>query len=292
MSTCLQKSYDFIANIINNYNFEYATKPIIIGINGPQGSGKTYLTSKLTTQLQEFYDDLKIISFSIDDFYLPYNDQLKLTKQAKLDDNKLLQGRGLPGTHDLKLLNEVFKKLIDNYKSNWEPMTIPFYDKSLNNGLGDRSDNESIILKEPVDVILFEGWFNGYRPLDNDSLRLKYLTNSPDSIIQENKMYHIEDINNRLRDYVQIWKYCEFNIFINTDSISNVYKWRMEQEHALIKLKGTGMTDDQIIKFVDRYMPMYILYYDKLISQGLSSPKNNLILDIDVNRNLVSSNYR
>lgn len=38
----------------------------------------------------------------------------------------------------------------------------------------------------------------------------------------------------------------------------------MDQEHALKKVKGTGMTDDMVVQFVQGYMPAYELYLEKL----------------------------
>ncbi|KAI5961910.1 uncharacterized protein KGF55_003881 [Candida pseudojiufengensis] len=289
MNTTLNVSIKFISNIINSYNFPNATKPLFIGVNGPQGSGKTYLTLNLTNKLQLQYSNLNIISFSIDDFYLTYDDQSKLTQLAKLDGNKLLQGRGLPGTHDLSLLNTLLEKLVENYKNNkWETVHLPFYDKSLHEGLGDRSEKDKISLDKPIDVILFEGWFNGFMPLDFDQLRLNYFTQTPSSILQQHPLHFVEDINKKLIQYVKVWKYCQYFIIIKSDSIENVYKWRLEQEHELIKLKGIGMSDDQVVKFVNRYMPIYILYYGNLVANGSDFVKENLILNIGINRNLLS----
>ena len=47
---------------------------------------------------------------SIDDFYLTHKDQEALNDQ--FDDNDLLQGRGLPGTHDMKLLGDCLRAIL------------------------------------------------------------------------------------------------------------------------------------------------------------------------------------
>ena len=41
--------------------------------------------------------------------------------------------------------------------------------------------------------------------------------------------------------------------FVNSDALQThfVYDWRLEQEARLRESRGTGMTDAQVIKFVD-----------------------------------------
>ncbi|CAK9437579.1 uncharacterized protein LODBEIA_P19570 [Lodderomyces beijingensis] len=284
-------SLDFISNAIDSKGPLQWKEPLLVGVSGPQGSGKSYLTSHLALQLQRKYPNLNIIQFSIDDFYLTRADQAQLTQESKLDDNHLLQGRGLPGTHDLPLLTSVLDSLISNYtNTSWTPVRVPFYDKSAYGGLGDRSTTDYQNVYRPADVIICEGWFTGFTPVSADLTRLKYLTHSPDSIVQRHKLYQIEDINERLRAYVPIWQTFAIFIVLKTDSILDVYEWRLEQEHWLIQMKGEGMNDEQVTRFIDRYMPVYELYYDTLCDKGLPDSKC-LIMEIDIKRNMKSYKF-
>ncbi|EDK47128.1 hypothetical protein LELG_05309 [Lodderomyces elongisporus NRRL YB-4239] len=287
MPTTLTASVDFISQAINNHNFPNASIPLLAGVSGPQGSGKSYLTEHLTLELQRKFPQLNIIQFSIDDFYLKRAEQAKITEQALKDNNILLQGRGLPGTHDLLLLNQVLTDLVTNYNNGkWEPVQIPVYDKSAYGGLGDRvSSDQFQTINSPADVIICEGWFNGYLPWDDNQIRLRYLMSPPDSIVQRHKLYQIQDMNTKLLEYVPIWNKFQFFIIIKTNPIENVYKWRLQQEHHLISTKGIGMTDEQVYRFVDRYMPIYKLYYQRLCEDGLSTAEC-LVLTIDSSRNL------
>ncbi|KAI3406937.2 AOS1 [Candida oxycetoniae] len=264
MTTSLAASLGFVAKAIESHGFPSCLTPLVVGVSGPQGSGKTYLTCQLTNQLRWNYPELNIIQFSIDDFYLTQTDQAVLTEKAKKEGNKLLQGRGLPGTHDLPYLSRVLIQLVENYKTRWLPVRIPCYDKAAHKGLGDRSAEKCQLVEKPADVIICEGWFNGYMSLSPDQTRLRYLTSPVDGLLQKHKLFEIQDINEKLKSYIPIWKMFEYFIIIHTDTIDNVYKWRLEQEHTLISEKGEGMTDLQVIEFIDRYMPLYILYYDKL----------------------------
>lgn len=260
-------------------------KPIVVGIEGPQGSGKTYASLKIKNILSDIYKTCNIIQFSMDDFYLTYEQQLEVN--SKFSNNSLLQGRGLPGTHDVALLYNVFSHLIANDSSRY-PISIPIYDKSAYNGKGDRS-NDSQIIKKPVDIIIFEGWFNGYRPISNNeilitkwnSIRKKY---SPKFNLIDNDS--IIEINENLEKYQKIWNMFDIFVCIKTNNIDNVYKWRIQQEHELIKIKGSGMRDSDVEKFVDKYMPIYYLYYDNLTS--IENEIKSLELNIDENRSLLN----
>lgn len=45
-----------------------------------------------------------------------------------------------------------------------------------------------------------------------------------------------------------------------------VYDWRLQSEAGLRAQRGTGMTDEQVIHFVNGYMPAYELFEDTLRS--------------------------
>lgn len=278
--TTLTTSAQFVSSFLTNA----ASKPVIVGVSGPQGSGKSYLAENLVIQLTAMHPLLNIIQFLMDDLYLKHEDQVKVTKTAVElhDDNKLLQGRGLPGTHELSLGIEIFEKLKQH-----QPVQIPIYDKSRFHGEGDRVGKVNI--DKPVDVVIFEGWFNGFQPLSEDVLKLRFLTADLEtSTLQKHKLYHLQQINELLKEYQLIWNLFDVFIYIKS-SINNVYEWRTQQEHALKKAKGVGMLDDEVTNFVNRYMPMYELYYDKMTERGCAEKGHNLELQVDIERKLTSS---
>lgn len=282
----LDESLRYINKVIDTTDFENAKQPLIIGISGPQGSGKSYLADKLHASLQQQQHKLNVIKFLIDDLYLSYEQQLEITALAEKTDNKLLKGRGLPGTHDIPLLTQIFHDLIARKPR----VLIPQYDKSCYDGKGDRLPQDKwLVIDRPVDIVLFEGWFLGYQPLNDDLIRLNYLRAGPFSIIQGNKMYEIEKVNEDLKQYQSIWDFFTKFIIIQTDDINNVYKWRTEQEHELIKKQGQGMSDAKVKEFVNRYMPCYYLYYEHACVHGcVKDTDGNLRIVIDENRKMVS----
>ncbi|KAK6453921.1 P-loop containing nucleoside triphosphate hydrolase protein [Scheffersomyces xylosifermentans] len=290
--TSLAVSIEFLSHTIEEYDF--SSRPLIVGISGPQGSGKSYLTDKLAEELRQKYPGKKVISFSMDDLYLTHKEQSQLNERAitEYDNNLLLQGRGLPGTHDIDLGLDILNNLIALSKqdSKITEVRIPSYDKAAFNGEGDRDEAKWKTVNYKVDIVLFEGWFNGFVPLDNDQLRVKYLTSDPSSILQRSKLPDLELVNEFLHNYTKIWDLFDRFIFLRTSSIDNVYKWRIEQEHNLIKAMGTGMSDQQVVNFVNRYMPLYHLYYENMCDNGvLRARDGNLRISIDEKRVIVET---
>jgi D-glycerate 3-kinase len=67
--------------------------PLVVGLNGMQGVGKTTLVAALAESLNR--DGINTVVFSIDDFYLTHKEQVRLAEQNP--DNALFQHRGHPG---------------------------------------------------------------------------------------------------------------------------------------------------------------------------------------------------
>ena len=66
-------------------------KPLLIGLAGGQGSGKTTISSILTLVLQKYFK-LNVFKVSIDDFYKTRKDRKLLSKNK----HTLLMTRGVP----------------------------------------------------------------------------------------------------------------------------------------------------------------------------------------------------
>lgn len=280
LSTAITVASEYLDNEIASWKGPGA---LVIGISGPQGSGKSYLTSKLLEHLQKTKPELNCIGLLLDDFYLTHLDQLKVTEHAQSVGNTLLQGRGLPGTHDLELAVKTIASLRDGNL----PTAVPFYDKSAFDGEGDRSSDWKKV-ESRVDVLVFEGWMNGFRAIDEDLFSAAYFSAGSDSIVHKTAMHHLLELNSALQSYERLWDMFDKFIYLKTDVKANVYKWRLEQEAGLIAKTGKGMTEKQVISFVDRYMPMYVLYYWRMCEAGAASKGNNLCIGIDSERKVAT----
>ncbi|KAI0840787.1 P-loop containing nucleoside triphosphate hydrolase protein [Hypoxylon sp. FL0890] len=249
----------FILELYKQYIASNPTKPFIVGLNGVQGAGKTTLVKALAAKLRED-EGLEALVCSIDDFYLRREDQEALA--AAHPDNKLLQVRGEPGTHDMNLAREFFAALC-----NGQPVKVPQYDKSAYSGKGDRvPESQWETVNGPgqpkIQVVIFEGWCVGFRYLSPVEVSLKY--NGPNKTLRQHDLEHLNYINERVQAYDIITDTFDAFIHIDAENIEWVYDWRLEQEAALRKQKGTGMTDEEVVKFVDAYYPAYELFSDKL----------------------------
>lgn len=125
-----------------------------------------------------------MLTLSIDDLYLPYEGLKSLASSNPT--NQLLQGRGLPGTHDVALGERILSTI---RKPSLLPadsagLQLPFFDKSCHAGFGDRLDPTapghpypevlSAELLRSLDVVILEGWSVGFLPLSPNELVRRY----------------------------------------------------------------------------------------------------------------------
>ncbi|KAI0132250.1 D-glycerate 3-kinase [Xylariales sp. AK1849] len=249
----------FILQRLEIHKRTTSDKPFIIGLNGVQGVGKTTLVKALASTLQE-QQGLHTIVVSIDDFYLKHDDQRALA--ASHPDNLLVSCRGEPGTHDMKLAKQFFDAIC-----NAKPTKIPQYDKSACSGQGDRvPESEWETVNGPghpaVQVVIFEGWCVGFKALSATEVTAKL--SAPSRTLQLHAPEHLQFVNDRLRGYDVITDLFDAFIHIDAENTEWVYDWRREQEVKLREEKGTGMTDEQVVTFVDAYYPAYELFSQKL----------------------------
>ncbi|KAK3897882.1 P-loop containing nucleoside triphosphate hydrolase protein [Staphylotrichum tortipilum] len=232
--------------------------PLVVGLNGVQGVGKTTLVRALAHTLQE-REGLPTLVVSIDDFYLTHADQLALA--AAHPTNALVQCRGEPGTHDLPLLTTFLTTL---RFTPHEATPIPQYSKSAHSGRGDRlppSTWPSTSPSSPPQILLLEGWCVGFRPLPPATLQS--LWSSPDSrTLRNHALADLEFVNDQLVAYHEVVNHAlDAFVHVDAEETDYVYAWREEQEAKLREeTGGQGMTREEVERFVDAYYPAYELY--------------------------------
>ena len=191
------------------------------------------------------------------DFYLPYTGLKGIAQEYP--SNKLLQGRGPPGTHDISLLSAVIARLRSGSPpSPAHPVDLPFFDKSQHDGFGDRSP-DPIPLIDPVDIFILEGWSLGYTSIPDQSAEERW---KQGKTAHQHPFQSITDLNRNLECFDQATKDAfDCHVAIKPLSYEYVYKWRLQQEHHMkAENGGKGMSDDQVRAFVDRYMPVYEVF--------------------------------
>ena len=127
-----------------------------------------------------------------------------------------------------------------------------------------------------IDVVIFEGWCVGFRPLEDAEVEshwrdavtyeegLKTAGKPPHGRLGYNKLEDVTFVNDALRQYDEITDYLDAFIFLDAEDTKYVYDWRLEQEKKLREAKGRGMTDEKVRNFVDGYYPAYELWTDGL----------------------------
>ena len=80
------------------YNDSFNKKKIVIGLQGPQGSGKTTISQIVCDYLKEI-QNVQAETISIDDFYMTFKER----------NDRGIHFRGPPGTHDMQLMHSFFE---------------------------------------------------------------------------------------------------------------------------------------------------------------------------------------
>ncbi|KAI9264417.1 P-loop containing nucleoside triphosphate hydrolase protein [Sporodiniella umbellata] len=295
----LPQTRDSLTHILQQFsNFRVSQKerglpdqPMIVGISGCQGSGKTTLCHTLSYLLKQEPYRLNVVNFSLDDVYLNHQDQRKLSQTYPK--NKLYQQRGQAGSHDLKIAVQTLDALVQNQSQ----VLIPVYDKSLFDGQGDRVPQEHWKRAlAPIDIVLFEGWMLGFKPLP-ETLLESTLRDKKETcpVFDSLSLGDLQTMNTALKQYeTEIYPY--FNSFIHLSplNIQQVYQWRLEQERHMKSTRGvSGLSDEGVKQFVDTYMPAYELYLPQLDHNSIFGNKEaalHLRIVLDSERKVVQSN--
>jgi D-glycerate 3-kinase len=214
---------------------------LIQGILGGQGTGKTTLAAIISQILR--HAGLQVCQISLDDLYKTYADRL-LIQQS----DPRLRWRGPPGTHDVDLGRSVLAQLKQG-----EPAQIPRFDKSVWNGMGDRTHPE---LVSSADIVLFEGWFVGVRPIDPPAF-----DHAPPPIMTEDDRAFARDMNQRLQDYLPLWDWLDRLIILHPSDYRLSQQWRRQAEARMVatgqfpmgRQSRTGMSAIEIDEFVEYF---------------------------------------
>ncbi len=244
-------------------------RPLIQGILGGQGTGKTTLGQVLKLILAKANSSL--ISLSLDDLYKTYLERQEL----QITDPRLIW-RGPPGTHDIELGINVLDSLRD-LPNNPQPIAIPRFDKSLWNGAGDRVSPEMV---SEADIVLFEGWFVGVKPIDPCRF-----SDAPYPIITERDRQFALDMNEKLGEYLPLWQRLDQLIILDPIDYQLSKKWRQHAEQEMIAKGKSGMTDGEINQFVEYFWKALHpeLFIKPLIEKGENV---NLVIEINADHSL------
>lgn len=219
-------------------------RPLVLGINGAQGTGKSTAAQVLACLLER--RGLRVCRLSIDDLYLTRAERGRLAQKI----HPLLATRGVPGTHDLPLGMALLDALLNAGEDT--PVAVPRFDKA--------SDDRCAVSDEwrgRPQLIVFEGWCVGAIPQPETALREPV-----------NDLERKEDPDGRWREYVNrqlaayqpLFQRLDYLVLLRAPSFEQVYQWRAGQEAALaqrLTREGRGasriMDAGQLRRFIGHY---------------------------------------
>jgi len=220
-------------------------KPYFVGLAGGQGTGKTTISSIIKIILIKYFK-LKVFKISVDDFYKTRKDRSLLSKRV----HPMLLTRGVPGTHDINLMLSFFKKM---KSKKFKSLKVPSFNKAVD----DRSIKKKWqSIKEKPDVIIFEGWCVGAKPVSNKSL--KRSINSMEKV-KDSKFVWRKYVNQQLKSkYKKLYSQLNCLIYLKAKNFSLLQKWRLKQEHKLSlknkkRDKNKIMNKEDVLNFMQTY---------------------------------------
>ena len=202
----------------------------LIGISALPGTGKSTLGNWLESISLTL--NFKICVISIDDFYLPSNEM-----ELAIKNNPWNVSRGFPGSHSIDLMKEKLQK----WKVDGQ-LNIPVFDKSLRNGLGDRSHWR----KEEPDLLIIEGWFLGVHPLKIDSINTEII--SPKLSTYE--CSYRKNIQFNLNHYSDIWNLIDQTWHLKPLKFEYMNEWKSNQEKNMLLKRGSALNDKKLSDFL------------------------------------------
>jgi D-glycerate 3-kinase len=243
---------------------QQSRRPVMIGIQGPQGAGKTTLARALLDALPAH--GLSATTVSIDDFYLTRAGQLELA--AAHPGNRYLEHRGYPGTHDIDLGEQILAECHGGGTSRPWTVTLPVYDKSAHAGRGDRAPLERWrAVQMPTDLVFIEGWMLGFCPVAPAAL------SDPD----------LAAPNRALAAYER-W-YCHIDAWVILRALDPncVLTWRVEAEERMKASGRPGLSRADIEDYVRRFLPAYATWGG---APGSVAPDRCIELSLELSREL------
>jgi D-glycerate 3-kinase len=226
-----------VSNAVLSALAKKSSHPFVLGVCGAQGSGKSTLAEGLANALEE--RGIATAVLSLDDIYKTKADRQIMARTI----HPLFATRGVPGTHDIHLAEEVLDSLGCRRET-----ALPRFDKAADDRY---AESEWPMARADTEVLIFEGWCVGARP------------QAPAALVDPvNQLEADEDpagiwrahVNSALAsDYQALFARLDQLVLLAAPSFDVVYRWRTQQEQALRSRVGGGMTDHELEWFIRHY---------------------------------------
>ena len=253
-------------------------KPLLIGLAGGQGSGKTTISSILSIILKKYFK-LNVFIISIDDFYKTRKERKILSKKK----HSLLMTRGVPGTHDIDLMLKFFKKI---KSKKFRSLEVPKFNKAMD----DRCKKSLWYkLKSKPDVVIFEGWCVGARAQSNS--QLKKPINSLEKVYDQEGKWRMH-VNNQLKTkYKVLFNQLDGLLYLKARNFNLLKKWRLKQERKLwVQTKNKKNLKIMSSGDVMNFMQTYQRITQQMFKDALKS--SSIIMNLNSNHQIEKIKFK
>jgi D-glycerate 3-kinase len=269
----LNNFYLPISNMIYK-EFLKNKKTQVIGLTGGQGSGKSTISHILRILLKESFN-LETLIFSIDDFYKTLKERKVMSKNL----SPLFLTRGVPGTHDTKMLFNSIRALKN---SKFRKILIPKFNKAIDDRV---SKSKWLKVNKKPNIVIFEGWCVGVEPQKKKDLLVPI--NELEKQKDKKKIWRTSVNQEIKKNYKKIFKLIDKIIFLKVPNFKHVFKWRLLQEKKLrFANKGKKTMSNNQIK-------TFIMFYERLTKHMLKTltHKADSVVKIDTEHRLRSIRF-
>ena len=160
----------------------------------------------------------------------------------------MLLTRGVPGTHDINMMLNFFKK---SKSKKFNRLKLPTFNKAIDDRFNKKRWYD---LKKRPDVIIFEGWCVGAKAEKNNTL--KKTINSLEKAKDQKQIWR-KYVNNQLKSkYKNLYSQLNCLVYLKAKNFSLLQKWRLKQERKLwvqSKVKSKIMSRGDVLNFMQTY---------------------------------------
>lgn len=236
----------------------------LVGVAGPQGSGKTTLVQAYAAA------HAGVAAFSLDDVYLPSEGRREMAARS----HPLFATRGVPGTHDIALLHSTLDQLQGGREGHTTPM--PKFDKVADEPA--RKIEWSLFGGRPS-LILLDGWCLGATPQADEDL-----------IAPVNALEAQEDRLGRWRTcanaelegaYARTFSRFDALLYLRAPSFEVIEAWRCEQEAGLL---GRPLNDDDRVRIA-----RFVAHFERITRNMLAGGHTaDVVVQLDEERRVTA----